>query len=417
MKNIESTIGKIKISFNNFKKQYLSIKQEIDTAVQDLLNSGWYILGGNVESFEKEFATYCGVKYGVGVASGTDALHLALRACGIRPGDEVITVPNTAVPTVSAISMAGARPLFVDVDPETYNMDPRKVEELLDRRRRDYELGPARLPKAIIPVHLYGQPCDMDRILDIAEKYDLKVIEDACQAHGAIYYSGQRSQPGSHEQRENPEATSEARAVDQHVWKAGSMGHAAAFSFYPTKNLGCYGDGGMVVTNDKKIADEVRILRNLGQTNRQRYEHKIKGFNSRLDEMQAAILRVKLRYLDKWNKRRREIAHKYQERITHADISVSKEASWAESCYHIFAIRSSQRDLIRECLEKQGIATLIHYPVPVHLQEAYQNDLGSDIGLECSESLAKEILSIPLYPELEEHEADYVVQVLNRFTA
>lgn len=411
----------MKIPFNNFKKQYFSIKQEIDAAIQGVLNNGWYILGENVEGFEKEFATYCGVKYGMGVASGTDALHLALQACGIRPGDEVITVPNTAVPTASAISMAGASPVFVDVDPHTYNMDPKKLEELLETRNQ--KPGVSKV-KAIIPVHLYGQPADMDPILEIAEKYNLKVIEDACQAHGSIYYrSKQEAQRSKEETRSQmTEARSQKQkgnleSIDRYACKVGCMGHAAAFSFYPTKNLGCYGDGGMVVTNDKKIADKVRILRNLGQTNRQKYEHKFKGVNSRLDEIQAAILRVKLKFLDQWNQIRRQIAHEYQERIIHPDISVPKEASWAKSCYHLFIIRCSQRDLLKQYLEKEGIATLIHYPIPVHLQEAYQNDVRSSVTLACSELLVKEILSIPLYPELEKAEVDYIIQALNRFNS
>lgn len=379
----------MKIPFNNFRKQYFSIKKEIDTAIKEVLNKGWYILGESVEAFEEEFADYCGVKYGVGVASGTDALCLALQACDVGTGDEVITVPNTAVPTVAAISMAGATPVFVDVDIETYNMDPGRLKELLISRRKSN----SNKIKAIIPVHLYGHPADMDPILDIAKQFNLKVIEDACQAHGAIYHSEKNPYPGS--------------------YKAGSMGDLGCFSFYPTKNLGCYGDGGMVVTNNRELAAKVRVLRNLGQTDRQKYEHRYKGVNSRLDEIQAAILRVKLKYLDQWNESRRRIAHEYLYGIDHSDMMLHKEAPWAKSCYHLFVLRSSRREQLKQYLFKNGIATLVHYPIPIHLQTAYEDYVESQISYENSEKLAKEILSIPLYPELDSSQVDYIINNIN----
>ena len=298
-----------------------------------MLNSSWFILGKNVAAFEKEFAAYLGAKYAIGVSSGTEAIHLTLRACGIQSGDEVITVANTAVPTVCGITSAGVKPVFVDIDPETYNMDPGQIENIISPRT-----------KAILPVHLYGQSADMDPILQIAKKHNLKVIEDACQAHGAEYKGK----------------------------KAGTLGDAGCFSFYPSKNLGAYGDGGMVVTNNKDIADKLYLLRNYGQ--KDRYHHYLKGFNSRLDEIQAAVLRVKLKYLDGWNDKRRKLTRLYNSLLRDI-VDTPIEKDFAKHIYHLYVIRTKNRDPLQKYLKEKEIGTNIHYPIPIHEQEAYK-DLG-----------------------------------------
>ncbi len=387
------------IPFFDLRRQYDCIRDEIDRAMAEVHQKGWYILGDNLSAFEDEFAQYCGCKFGIGVGSGTDAIYLALLACAIKEGDEVITVPNTAAPTVSAICMAGATPVFVDVDEKTYNMDPEKLNELLERRTTE-------LPKAIIPVHLYGQPADIGPLLGIARTYNLKVIEDACQAHGAVYYS----KLSNEKRAENQIMNNDSRITSRRV---GSFGHAAAFSFYPTKNLGCYGDGGMVVTNDEDIFHKVRLLRNYGQTDR--YHHKIKGVNSRLDELQAAILRVKLRYLDSWNERRKEIAEIYHDSIRARDITKPIEMAYGSHVYHLYVIRTWKREKLQNYLKQKGIEALIHYPIPVHLQKAYE-DLGAKEGdFPVAEKCSKQVLSLPIYPELEEKEISKIVNVINEF--
>jgi len=359
------------IPFLELKSQYESIKEEIRQAMDDVLESGWFILGPNVEAFEAEFAQYCGVRFGVGVGSGTEALHLALLACGVQASDEVITVPNTAIATALAITMAGATPVFVDIDPQSYNMDVSKIERAIRPKT-----------KAILPVHLFGQTADMDHILAIARGHGLKVIEDACQAHGAEY-KGKR---------------------------AGSLADAGCFSFYPTKNLGAYGDGGMVVTNDEEIAQRVRLLRNYGE--RERYYHSIKGFNSRLDELQAAILRVKLKRLDEWNSARRQKAKLYDQLLAGSEVITPREMDYGEHIYHLYVIRAKFRDELRRFLESKGVGTLIHYPVPLHLQEAYSN-LGLKRGaLPVAERYADEILSLPLYPELSREAQEMVASII-----
>jgi dTDP-4-amino-4,6-dideoxygalactose transaminase len=358
----------------NLNSQYLEIKDEIDKAVKDVLDSGWFILGPQVEAFEKEFAAYCGAGYGVGVGNGTDAIELALRTHGVGSEDEVITVPNTAIFTVLAISAIGARPVLVDVDPVTYTMDPARLEAAITPRTR-----------AVIPVHLYGQPADMDPILEIARRYKLAVIEDACQAHGALY-KGRR---------------------------VGSLGDAGCFSFYPTKNLGGYGDGGMIVTDDADVAGRLRMLRNGGQ--RDRYHHVLKGVNSRLDELQAATLRVKLRHLDDWNEARWVRAQKYAGLLKETEMVLPAEADYARHVYHLYVVRSRQRDELLAYLRAHGVGVNIHYPVPVHLQEAYCG-LGLGEGdFPIAEQCAREVLSLPMYPEITTETMIRVVDLIHEF--
>jgi len=369
----------MEIPFFDLRGQYLTIQKKIDDAMCRVFARGWYVLGDEVRAFEQEFADYCNCGYAVGVGSGTDAIMLALIACGITPGDEVITVPNTAVPTVAAIVAAQARPVFVDVDPDTRTMDPMKLETFLKKRR------PSKA-KAVIPVHLYGHPADMTPILDIARRYGLTVIEDACQAHGAEY-----------------------RAI-----KAGTLGDAGCFSFYPTKNLGAYGDGGMVVVNDENLAERLRMLRNYGE--KEKYRNVIHGYNSRLDEVQAAVLRVKLRHLDGWNCRRRDIADLYDSLLSDTELSLPCAAQYARHIFHLYVVRSRRRDALQERLKLHGIHTLIHYPVPVHYQEAYQG-LGYAQGdFPVSERLSLEILSLPLYPELDEERIRHICSVIREWS-
>lgn len=373
------------IPFVDLSKQYHSIRREIDRAISKVLNRGRFILGEELFSLEEEFARYCNTKYAVGVGSGTEALHLSLLACGVEPGDEVITVPNTAVPTISAICFANARPLFVDIDPETYTMNPGELDKCLKERFGNNGPRLTGKPKAIIPVHLYGHPADMDPIVEVARKYGLKVVEDACQAHGAEYKGR----------------------------KVGSMGEAGCFSFYPTKNLGAYGDGGMVVTNDGEMARELRRLRNYGEE--RKYHNVIKGFNSRLDEIQAAILRVKLLHLDKWNKARRSYAGLYNRLLQKSPVTTPVERDYAKHVFHLYVIRARPRDKMREWLKGKGIATGIHYPTPVHFQPAYR-DLGYNKGaFPVAEEYAREILSLPLHPDLTEDEIKSVIQAVKDF--
>ena len=363
------------IPITELRSQYYSIKEEVQQAIQEVLESGWFVLGENVAAFEREFASYCGVRFGIGVGSGTEALHLALLACGIQPGDEVITVPNTAVPTLSAISFAGAIPVLVDIRPDSYNMDPSKIEAKISPRTR-----------AILPVHLFGQAADLDPILEIANKYQLKVVEDACQAHGTEYKGK----------------------------KVGTFGHAAAFSFYPTKNLGAYGDGGMVVTNDEQVFNKVWLLRNYGQ--KERYYHSIKGYNSRLDELQAAILRVKLKRLDAWNEARRKLASLYNQLLKESGVVTPQEMEYGKHIYHLYVVRTTMRDKLRDFLQSQGIGTLIHYPIPAHLQESYL-DLGLQKGsLPVAERYAEEIVSLPMYPELSPRDVGRVAELIKDFS-
>jgi dTDP-4-amino-4,6-dideoxygalactose transaminase len=362
------------ILFNDLRPQYAAIREEIDAAIAGVVQRGWYVLGPEVEAFEAEFAAYCGAQYAVGVGSGTEALHLALWASELKAGDEVITVAHTAVPTINAISLTGARPVFADVDPTTYTMDADSAAAAVTSHTR-----------ALLPVHLYGHPADMGPLRDLAQTYRLWLIEDAAQAHGAEY-RGERT---------------------------GQLGHLAAFSFYPTKNLGAYGDGGMVVTDDPALAERLRLLRNYGQTDR--YHHQIEGLNSRLDEIQAAILRVKLRYLESWTAARRERAARYAAAMPH--VRTPGQATWARHVYHLYAAHVPQRDAVQEALLAAGIGTLVHYPVPAHLQPAYAY-LGVAPGsLPVTERLAAEELSLPLYPELPLEQVDEVAATLTRVLA
>ena len=346
------------IPYVDLKSQYQSIKPEIDAAVQRVLDSTQFILGDEVAAFEREFAAYCGGRDAVALNSGTSALHLALLAADIGPGDEVITVPFTFVATAAAIIYSGAKPVFVDIDPDTYCMAPDQIARAITPRT-----------KAIMPVHLYGHPADMDSILDIATKRGLVVIEDAAQAHGAEY-KGRR---------------------------CGSMGHMAGFSFYPGKNLGAYGEGGAVVTSDPALARKIRLLRSWGEE--RRYEHVMKGYNYRMDGIQGAILRVKLRHLEHWTESRRARAQDYR-RLLAADVIAPVERADCRHVYHVFAVRLRDRDAVREHLQAVGIQTGVHYPIPVHLQPAYR-DLGYRPGdFPVSERVAGEVLSLPMFPEM-----------------
>ncbi|MGE0131436.1 MAG: DegT/DnrJ/EryC1/StrS family aminotransferase [Blastocatellales bacterium] len=360
------------------KANYLAHKREIDEAVQQTLESGWYILGKQVRAFEQEFAGYLAAKHCVGVANGTDALHLALRAVGVGAGDAVITVAHTAVATVAAIEMTGALPLLVDIDPATFTINPEAVEDAIKIHRDQLRI------KAILPVHLYGHPADMRAMSDIARRYDLKVVEDCAQAHGSTINGV----------------------------KAGVFGDAAAFSFYPTKNLGAFGDGGAVVTNDLEVAERVRLLREYGW--RERYVSDIAGFNSRLDELQAAILRVKLKYLDEENARRRQIALIYSERIKTPSLRLPESFAEVEHVYHQYVVRCGERDSLRDYLREQGVGALIHYPVPIHLQPAYQNRALVHRGvLPETELVARQVLSLPIHPHLSREQVERVYETIN----
>jgi dTDP-4-amino-4,6-dideoxygalactose transaminase len=347
------------IPFLDLKSQYASIKPEVDAAIQGVLNSCEFTLGSEVTAFEQEFAAYCGSTHGIGVNSGTSALHLALLAAGIGPGDEVITVPFTFVASVAAIYYTGARAVFVDIDPLTYTMDPGALESAITPRT-----------KAIMPVHLYGQPVEMDPILQVAQKHGLVVIEDAAQAHGAEY-NGRR---------------------------IGGLGDIGCFSFYPGKNLGAYGEGGMVVTANPELARTVRMLRDWG--GEKKYQHLLKGYNMRLEGMQGAVLRVKLRHLEKWTEARRAAAARYETVLAGSGVQTPHARPNARHVYHIYAVRTANRKPLQTALQARGIQTGIHYPTPVHLLPAYA-DLGYGANdFPHSEKAANEVLSLPMFPEL-----------------
>ncbi len=365
----------MKIEFVDLNKQYLSIKDEIDVAVERVVKSGRFIMGQEVKAFEEAFADYCQTKYACGVSSGTAALHLAVLACGIGEGDEVITVDNTFIATAEGIIQNGAKPVFVDIEIDTYNIDPSKIEAKITEKT-----------KAILPVHLYGQVADMDVIMSIAKKHNLKVIEDAAQAHGAEY-KGKR---------------------------AGSIGDVACFSFYPGKNLGAYGDAGAVTTNDPEIAEKVSMLRDHGR--KVKYEHSAVGFNERMDSLQGAILNTKLKHLDEWTKKRRQVADWYKKYLPDSVVSpVEKEGN--KHVYHLFVIRHPARDKLREFLKEKGITALIHYPIPLHLQEALKHLGGKKGDYPISEQYSAKILSLPIFPELTEDEVKYVAESIGEFGA
>jgi len=369
------------IPFFSLNRQNKVLEKELEGAIKETLHKGVFILGEKVGQFEETFAKYLGISYGVGVASGTDALSLALLAIGVGPGDKVV-IPANAYPIAFAVTSIGAIPRLVDIDAATYNMDPAKLPSAICAKT-----------KAIIAVHLYGQPADMKKIMETGRKYRLPVIEDCAQAHGATL-SGR---------------------------KVGSIGDLGCFSFYPTKNLGGFGDGGMVVSNDKKLADKVRLLRMYGE--RKRYDSILLGRNSRLDELQAAILLVKLKYLDKWNERRREIAGKYLSYLgdpsTSLGTSLRLPAEKADSkhVYHLFVVRAKKRDELKEYLLKKGIQTAIHYPIPIHLAPSFSS-LGYKKGdFPESEKASEEILSLPMFPELSYGEVERIVEEIGKFYA
>jgi dTDP-4-amino-4,6-dideoxygalactose transaminase len=347
------------IPFLDLKAQYLSIKNEIDDAIARVLESCHFVLGEEVESFEREFASYCGTQYALGVNSGTSALHLALLAGGIKPGDEVITVSFTFVATAAAICYAGARPVFVDVAEGSYTMDPAQIERAITSRT-----------KAIIPVHLYGQCADMEPILEIARRHQLLVIEDAAQAHGAEY----KGRP------------------------AGSFGDLACFSFYPGKNLGAVGEGGAVATNNSDYVEKIKVLRDQGQS--RKYHHEVVGYNYRLEGIQGAVLRVKLRHLDAWNAARREHASTYRKLLRDAGVRLLEEKTYGKPVYHIFPVFSAARDRLQQHLTSNAIATGIHYPIPVHMQPAFSDQGNTNGSLPQSERASKETLSLPMFAEL-----------------
>ena len=376
----------MQVPFLDLKAQYKQIESEVVPAVTEAMAAGMFIGGPQVAGFEEEFAAFCDSRYCIGVGSGTDALRFALMAAGVGPGDAVVTVPNTFIATTEAISQVGATPIFVDIDPQTYTMDPQKLEDYLAKRLKPQASSLKLRPKAVIPVHLYGQTADMDPILDIARQYDLVVIEDACQAHGAAYKNR----------------------------KAGSLSIAGCFSFYPGKNLGAFGEAGAVVTRDEEVAQKIRMIRDHGQA--QKYFHDTEGYNGRLDAIQAAVLRIKLKRLQDWNQSRRKNAALYTELLQEASgITLPVEAGFAESVYHLYVILADNRDGLQEFLSEKGIATGLHYPLPLHLQKAYTR-LGYVKGdFPAAESAAERLLSLPMYPELTEQQIDYVCSSIREY--
>ena len=362
------------INCSNPSAQYRAHKEEIDAAISRVLAKGWYILGDEVKAFEKEFAEYIGVSCGIGVGSGTDAIHLALRACGVGSGDEVLTVSHTAVATIAAIEMAGATPVVVDIESDVYTLAPAMLESVISSKT-----------KAIIPVHIYGHPVDLDPLMEIARRYNLAVIEDCAQAHGAMY-KGKR---------------------------VGSFGDMACFSFYPTKNLGAIGDGGMVVTNNTQLAHKTRLLREYGWA--ERYVSHTRGVNTRLDEIQAAILRVKLRCLDKDNAKRIKLAKVYDKGLAKTGLILPKQRHDSTHVYHLYVVRTGNRDELLRFLKDSDIGVSIHYSVPIHLQPAYVNRLRGCDKLNETESAAREILSLPMYPELTGDEIARVISLIKEF--
>ncbi|MBC7618787.1 MAG: DegT/DnrJ/EryC1/StrS family aminotransferase [Candidatus Saccharibacteria bacterium] len=348
------------IAFLDLKAPYLELKEELDQAIARVVSSGWFIGGAEVDQFETEYAIYCGAAHSIGLANGLDALHLALRAMDVGPGDEVIVPSNTYIATWLAVSQCGATPVAVEPDERTYNINPTLIEAAITPRT-----------KVILPVHLYGQPADMDPILAIARKHGLRVLEDGAQAHGARY-KGQR---------------------------LGSHGDAVAWSFYPGKNLGAMGDGGAVTTNDAQLADRIRVLRNYGS--RVKYVNEVQGYNSRLDPLQAAILRVKLAKLDEWNARRSAIATRYQQGLAGCGLTLPHVPEWADPVWHLYVVQHPERDALQRALTDAGVGTLIHYPIPPHLQQAYAEAGWAKDELPLAERMADQVLSLPIGPAME----------------
>ncbi len=364
------------IPFLDLKSPHLELHDEIAEAINRVVTSGWYILGPEVDAFENDFATYCEAAHCVGLANGLDALHLALHAIGVGPGDEVIVPSNTYIATWLAVSQCGATPVPVEPVEATYNLDPRQIEAAVTPHT-----------KVILPVHVYGQPADLDSILAIAKKHNLKVLEDAAQAHGARY-KGKR---------------------------IGGHGDAVAWSFYPGKNLGALGDGGAVTTNDPEIADRIRVLRNYGS--RVKYVNELQGYNSRLDPIQAAVLRVKLKHLDEWNARRSGIASRYNAALAGSDLILPAVPDWASPAWHLHVIRSKKREALQSHLTEGGIGSLIHYPIPPHMQQAYEG-LGYKQGdFPIAEAMAEEVLSLPMGPQLTVEDQNQVIATLLEFNS
>ena len=394
------------VPFLDLVTPHLKLEEELVAVFRDALRTGRFIGGPAVEGFEKDFASFCDAQYCIGVASGTDALRFALIAAGVNQGEMVITVPNTFIATTEAISQAGASIAFVDIDERTYNIDTEKLREYLetqcvidDKTGKPISKKTKRTVSAIIPVHLYGQMADMDSITELAKKYNLIVIEDACQAHGAEYKT-------SHSERVSESNNS---------WKiAGSMGHAAAFSFYPGKNLGAFGEAGAVTTNDAEIARKIRMIRDHGQA--KKYFHDIEGYNGRLDAIQAAILHIKLRHLSDWNEKRKKNALRYNELLSEIDgIIIPHEPQWSRAVYHLYVIRTRRRDLLQEFLSKMNIFTGLHYPVPLHLQKAYAGMRYKAGDYPVSEKVASEILSLPMFPNLTDEQQRRVAGAIDEF--
>jgi dTDP-4-amino-4,6-dideoxygalactose transaminase len=358
----------VSVPFLDLKAAYLELRTEIDAAIKRVLESGWYVLGAEVEEFEQNFASYCDAQFCVGVANGLDALHLALRALGVGAGDEVIVPSNTYIATWLAVSQCGATPVPVEPLAETYNIDPARIESAITSRT-----------KVILPVHLYGQPADLDPIIAVARKHGLRVLEDGAQAHGARY-KGKR---------------------------IGAHGDIVAWSFYPGKNLGAFGDGGAITTNDPEIAERIRVLRNYGS--KAKYVNEVRGFNSRLDPIQAAVLRVKLEVLDQWNARRAAIARRYQSELAGGPLILPFVPDWAEPVWHLYVIQHSQRDILQQKLGDAKIGTLIHYPIPPHLQEAYRAEGYAKNQFSIAEGIAHKGLSLPLGPHLTFHQQETVI--------
>src|SRR6266446_6854897 len=391
-----------KVPFLDLVTPHQELKAELMQVVEKALGNAGFIGGPMVEDFEREFAKFCDTKYCVGVNSGTDALRFAFMAADVKPGEIIVTVPHTFIATTEAISQVGAHIAFVDIDEKTYTMDPEKLREYLDERCRfDQSSGKLiekasnRVVSAIVPVHLYGQTADMDPILELADKYHLVVVEDACQAHGAEYFSRKEG-----------------------IWKkAGTMGRASAFSFYPGKNLGACGEAGAITTNDQEMAKRMKMIRDHGQA--KKYYHDIEGYNGRLDSIQAGWLSVKLRHLAKWNQSRRNLAHRYHELLTKVKdaVVIPVEASWTRGVYHLYVIRVQDREALQACLLDAGIGTGIHYPIPLHQQKAYEH-LGHKAGdFPVTERIAREIVSLPMFPQLLYTQQDEVVSRVKDFLA
>ncbi len=391
-----------KIAFLDLVTPHQELESELLAVVKKAFSNAGFIGGPMVEDFEREFAAFCDAKYCIGVNSGTDALRFAFMAAGVKPGEIIITVPHTFIATTEAISQAGAQIAFVDIDEQTYTMDPAKVREYLETKC-DFDKSTGGLVErsskhrvvGIVPVHLYGQTADMDPILELAEKYNLFVIEDACQAHGAEYFSKKTNS-----------------------WRrAGTMGKAAAFSFYPGKNLGACGEGGAITTNDEAMAKHMKMIRDHGQA--KKYYHDIEGYNGRLDSIQAGWLSVKLRHLAKWNESRRTLAHRYHELLSEAKAAVviPVEAEWTKGVYHLYVVRVQDREALQAHLAEAGIGSGIHYPIPLHLQKAYENLNYKKGDFPVTERVAAEIVSLPMFPQLKQDQLHEVAKCVKDFAA